>query len=77
VARTVGRELGLELKEMHAGGAWDGNTTSLFTATLDGLGPMGGGAHAAHEFVKIGSLAERSALLALLILADPVQTSAS
>ena len=29
----------------------DGNTTSLFTATLDGLGPVGDGAHATHEFL--------------------------
>ena len=77
VARSVGRELGLELKEMRAGGASDGNTTSLYTATLDGLGPVGGGAHAAHEFVKVASLAERSAVLALLVLAEPVRTSAN
>jgi glutamate carboxypeptidase len=72
VAQASARELGFELKETLAGGGSDGNTTSLYTATLDGLGPRGGGAHAAHEFVAIDSLVERCALLALLILAPPV-----
>ena len=44
-------------------------STSRFTATLDGLGPVGGGAHAVHEFVVLDRLAERAALLALLLLA--------
>ncbi len=71
-AQAAARELGLELGETLAGGGSDGNTTSQHTPTLDGLGPRGGGAHAAHEFVAIDSLAERCALLALLILAPPV-----
>ena len=43
-ARRLGEELGLELDEATAGGGSDGNTTSQFTATLDGLGPRGDGA---------------------------------
>lgn len=73
LAQKAGERLGLELDEGRAGGASDGNETSLYTATLDGLGPVGDGAHAEHEFVFIDQLIERTALLVLLLLADPVQ----
>jgi glutamate carboxypeptidase len=62
-------ELGIALGEGMAGGASDGNTTSVHTATLDGLGAVGDGAHAVHEFVFVDRLPERAALLALLLLA--------
>jgi glutamate carboxypeptidase len=67
-ARELGTTIGVELEEGVAGGASDGNATSLFTATLDGLGAVGGGAHARHEFVFIDRMVERSALLALLLM---------
>jgi len=57
-----------------AGGASDGNTTSLFTATLDGLGAVGDGAHAHHEFMYVDKMVERSALLALLLLTPPMRS---
>jgi glutamate carboxypeptidase len=69
-AKMLGRLLGLELEQGAAGGGSDGNYTSLYTATLDGLGAIGEGAHARHEFVTIEGLVERSALLALLLLAE-------
>jgi glutamate carboxypeptidase len=69
LARDLGRRLGLELDQAAVGGASDGNTTSQYTATLDGLGAVGDGAHAAHEQARIPQLVERSALLALLLLA--------
>jgi len=62
-------ELGIEIAEGTAGGGSDGNLTSLHTATLDGLGAVGGGAHAVHEFVFVDRLPERAALLAFLLLA--------
>jgi glutamate carboxypeptidase len=68
-ALELGRRLGLELEQAAVGGASDGNTTSQYTATLDGLGAVGDGAHAAHEQVRIPQLVERSALLVLLLLA--------
>jgi len=74
-AKEIGRELGLDLKDALAGGGSDGNTTSLYTATLDGLGAVGDGAHARHEFVYCDKMAERSALLALLLLAPSTGTS--
>lgn len=67
--REAGREMGLELEETTAGGGSDGNTTSRFTATVDGLGPVGDGAHAAHEHVELDALVRRCALLARLLLA--------
>ncbi len=67
-ARDAGYDLGFELDEGTAGGGSDGNTTSLFTATLDGLGCVGDGAHAAHEHIEIDPSIERCALLAWLLL---------
>jgi glutamate carboxypeptidase len=67
-ARTHAERLGIALEEAAVGGASDGNTTSLHTATLDGLGAVGDGAHAAHEHVVIAAMPERAALLALLML---------
>lgn len=67
-AQRAGEQLGLQLEEGTAGGGSDGNTTSQYTATLDGLGPVGDGAHARHEFLYLGKLVERTALLALLLL---------
>ncbi len=75
VARDKGLQLGLELEEATAGGASDGNTTSLYTATLDGLGAVGGGAHAQHEFIVIDKTLERTALLALLLLEPAISGS--
>ena len=72
VARDAGKELDLQLRDGLAGGASDGNTTSVHAPTLDGLGVVGGGAHAIHEFLKVDSLAERGSLLALLLLAPPI-----
>ena len=68
LAEQAGRELGLDLQQGTSGGGSDGNVTSLFTPTLDGLGPMGDGAHASHEHVIVRSLPERAALLAMLLL---------
>lgn len=72
-AESLGKDLGLELEQGRAGGGSDGNTTSQYTATLDGLGPVGHGAHAEHEFLYIDKTLERTALLALLLLAPPAE----
>ena len=71
LARGEGKKLGLELEQATAGGGSDGNTTSLFCATLDGLGTVGDGAHAKHEFIYLDKLIERTALLTLLTMAEP------
>ncbi len=68
-ARRLGRGLGLELTEGSTGGGSDGNfTAAIGTPTLDGLGTHGAGAHADDEHILIDSIAERTALLAGLIL---------
>lgn len=69
LAKQAGEELGLELHQTRAGGGSDGNTTSQFTATLDGLGPVGDGAHAIHEHLLIDKTLERVALLTMLLTA--------
>lgn len=68
-AERLGRTLGLALDQAAVGGASDGNTISQYTATLDGLGAVGDGAHAAHEHVIASALPARAALLALLLAA--------
>jgi glutamate carboxypeptidase len=66
-ARHIGAAIGLELKEGSTGGGSDGNfTAALGIPTLDGLGPLGDGAHALHEHVVVESLARRAGLLAAL-----------
>jgi len=71
------RYLGIELGETSVGGGSDGNfTAGLGIPTLDGLGAVGEGAHAAHESILKDRLADRAALLALLTahLADSFGT---
>jgi glutamate carboxypeptidase len=69
IACKLGDELGLELEEGLAGGGSDGNFTSLFTATLDGMGAVGDGAHARHEHLRLSRTIEHTALLTLLLMA--------
>lgn len=68
LAANVAKAIGRELQEGSAGGGSDGNfTAALGVPTLDGLGALGDGAHAAHEHVDIPSLPWRAALVAGLI----------
>jgi glutamate carboxypeptidase len=70
LARTVSAELGLPAPVgVTVGGASDGNfTAGIGVPTLDGLGAVGGGAHAAGEHVVVAELPRRAALLAGLVL---------
>ncbi|HEU5352051.1 MAG TPA: M20 family metallopeptidase [Terracidiphilus sp.] len=64
-ARGLAAELGFALEEAATGGASDGNFTSAMgIATLDGMGAVGEGAHAAHESIVLEHVAPRTALLA-------------
>ncbi|HTT95301.1 MAG TPA: M20/M25/M40 family metallo-hydrolase [Solirubrobacterales bacterium] len=76
--RRLAGELGLApIGEGAAGGVSDANLAALGgAAILDGIGPVGGGAHARDEWVDLGSLVERSALIALLLADDPNPTQA-
>jgi glutamate carboxypeptidase len=68
LAQEQGKKLGLALGESATGGGSDGNFTSaLGIPTLDGLGGVGEGAHAAHESILLAELSRRTALLACLL----------
>lgn len=71
LAKKVAQDLGLpELKSCAVGGASDGNLTAAAgVATLDGLGAVGDGAHADHEWASALAMAERAALTAGIIKA--------
>ncbi|MBB5851123.1 M20 family metallopeptidase [Amycolatopsis umgeniensis] len=52
------------------GGGSDGNlTAAVGVPTLDGLGAVGGGAHADHEYLLVGSMMERANLVTGLVAA--------
>ena len=68
IAVKLAKELGWKLEEAAVGGGSDGNfTAGLGVPTLDGLGGVGEGAHAAHESILIAELPRRAALVAGLI----------
>jgi glutamate carboxypeptidase len=62
-ARTLAAEIGFELIDTFTGGGSDGNFTAPYTATLDGLGVDGKGAHTHYEQLYISSLEPRARLL--------------
>jgi glutamate carboxypeptidase len=71
VAQQVAQRLGLgHLDGVAVGGGSDGNfTAAIGVATLDGLGAVGAGAHADHEYVLVDTIADRAALLAGIVQA--------
>jgi glutamate carboxypeptidase len=67
-ARDAAATLGVELAEGPSGGGSDGSiAASVGAATLDGLGPQGGGAHAEDEHIVLSDLPFRLALMARLL----------
>jgi glutamate carboxypeptidase len=67
-ARQIADEVGWNLEEAAVGGGSDGNfTAGIGIPTLDGLGGVGEGAHAVHEFIVISELPRRAFLLAEMI----------
>ena len=71
--RMAGEDLGMELHAARAGGGSDGNTTSQYTATVDGLGAVGAGAHAIHEHLLVDKTLERAALLTMLLTSPSME----
>ena len=70
LARRAAEQLGFELRETSVGGASDGNfAAAMGLPVLDGLGAVGGGAHARHEHVTVAGMVERSAVAAAVIAA--------
>ncbi len=67
-AQIIANRLGMSVDRTGSGGGSDGNfAAALGVPTLDGLGALGGGAHAMSEHIIIESLPLRAALLAELI----------
>jgi glutamate carboxypeptidase len=67
-ARDIASQIQWRLDEAAVGGGSDGNfTAGMGIPTLDGLGGVGDGAHATHEFIVISELPRRAMLLAGLI----------
>jgi glutamate carboxypeptidase len=67
-AQSLAGQIGVELEESTTGGGSDGNfTAALGIPTLDGLGGVGEGAHAANESILIDRITDRTALLAGLV----------
>ncbi|WP_454048630.1 M20/M25/M40 family metallo-hydrolase [Cellulomonas sp. Marseille-Q8402] len=65
---AAGARIGQDVTGAPAPGAADTNLTAAAgLPTLDGFGPAGGGAHAATEHVRLGSIASRAALLAAVL----------
>jgi glutamate carboxypeptidase len=69
IARRVAADLHLGTVDgVTVGGGSDGNfTAAAGVPTLDGMGAVGGGAHADHEYVEVDSMVDRSRLLAGVI----------
>lgn len=56
------------VRAARVGGGSDGNfTAALGVPTLDGLGAVGGGAHAEHEYLEVDAMVERATLVAGLV----------
>ena len=66
LAEEVARDLGLpEVVGVAVGGGSDGNfTAAAGVPTLDGLGAVGGGAHADHEWIDVLAMPNRALLVA-------------
>jgi glutamate carboxypeptidase len=62
-AKGLAAELGFDLVDTSTGGGSDGNFTAPHTATLDGLGVDGKGAHTNYEQMYISSIEPRARLL--------------
>lgn len=73
-AREIARQVKWKLDEAAVGGGSDGNfTAGMGIPTLDGMGGVGDGAHAAHEFIVVSELPRRAMLLAGMIEAIQVK----
>jgi glutamate carboxypeptidase len=63
-AQEQARLEGFDIGEKMVGGTSDGNIASTVgTPVLDGLGPVGDGAHASHEHIVIDAIPSRIALI--------------
>jgi len=67
-AQAIARNIDWKLEEAAVGGGSDGNfTAGIGIPTLDGMGGVGEGAHAVHEYIVVSELPRRALLLAGMI----------
>jgi glutamate carboxypeptidase len=67
-AQQIANHVDWKLEEAAVGGGSEGNfTAGMGMPTLDGMGGVGDGAHAVHEFIVISELPRRALLLAGMI----------
>lgn len=68
-AQAIYKEIQLDLGVEGSGGGTDGNyAAAVGTATLDALGPVGGGAHGVDEYIDLERIAPRIYLLTKLLM---------
>ena len=69
LALDAAAALGIEgIEGVAVGGGSDGNfTAAVGVPTLDGMGAVGGGAHADHEYVLVDTMVPRASLVAALL----------
>lgn len=69
IAEAVAAQQGWAVEEISVGGASDGNfAAALGLPVLDGLGAVGDGAHARHEWISIDGMVQRTALAAGILV---------
>ncbi|HZT97356.1 MAG TPA: M20/M25/M40 family metallo-hydrolase, partial [Chloroflexota bacterium] len=68
LARRAAEEIGFAVEDTATGGGSDGAYAAAAGAdVLDGLGPVGGGAHSEREYVEIDTIVPRTAMVSRLI----------
>ena len=68
-AQLIAGDLGFSIEKYASGGGSDGNfVAALGVPTLDGIGSLGGGAHALHEYTILDGLPLRTAMWTELIM---------
>jgi len=73
---ALARQVAPSVEGCPVGGGSDGNfTAAIGVPTLDGLGAIGGGAHADHEYVLVDTMTGRAQLVAGLVAAITSQAS--
>ncbi len=68
LAREIALAIDMDLREVSVGGASDANfVAAQGIPLLDGIGAVGGGAHARHEHISVTGMVERGGLAACLL----------
>jgi glutamate carboxypeptidase len=66
----IGQGLGLEMKLISTGGGSDGNfTAAMGVPTIDAMGPRGGRAHSADEYLELDSVLSNTQMICEILKA--------